>query len=127
MLICPAMNSPAKHLICTLFDHRYLTRGLCMIQSARRHGFAQDIWVLCLSAECERIMSALALKGVRTISLDDLESHIPRLRESRGDRTILEYYFTCMAALHRYLFDKLPDVDCTMYVDADMYFFANPE
>jgi len=121
------MNLLPKRLICTLFDHRYLSRGLCMIQSARQHGFAQDIWVLCLSEKCERVMTALALDGVHTISLDQLETHIPRLKVAKADRSILEYYFTCMAALHSYLFDKLPEIDATMYVDSDIQFFANPE
>ena len=118
---------PAKHVICTLFDHRYLSRGLCMIGSARRHGFTQDIWVLCLSEECRQTLAALALPGVYTITLDQLEAHIPRLIAARADRGILEYYFTCMAALHTYLFDALPDIDGTMYVDADIQFFASPE
>ena len=118
---------PAKHVICTLFDHRYLSRGLCMIGSARRHGFSQGIWVLCLSEECRQTLAALALPGVHTITLDQLEAHIPRLKDARADRGILEYYFTCMAALHTYLFDTLPDIDGTMYVDADIQFFASPE
>jgi hypothetical protein len=121
------MNLHKDHVICTLFDHRYLPRGLCMIQSARRHGFTQKIWVLCLSAECEQMLTRLALPDVQTITLDMLEEHIPRLREARGNRSIVEYYFTCMAALHTYLFDKLPQLDGTMYVDADIKFFANPE
>jgi len=120
------MSLDNKHIICTLFDHRYLPRGLCMIQSARRHGFTQKIWVLCLSVECQRILTALALPDVQTITLDMLEEHIPRLRQAKGNRSIVEYYFTCMAALHTYLFDTAPEIDGTMYVDADIQFFESP-
>jgi hypothetical protein len=118
---------PDKHVICTLFDHRYLSRGLCMIKSARHHGFAGDIWVLCLSDECERQLKVMALTGVRTVTLGQLEDHIPCLREAKANRSILEYYFTCMAALHTWLFETQPDIDGTMYVDSDIQFFASPE
>src|SRR5690348_249213 len=113
------MNLPRAHVICTLFDHRYLPRGLCMIRSARRHGFAGDIHVLCLSDECVQAMSALALPDVNLITLDMLENHIPRLKTARANRDMVEYYFTCMAALHTYLFQTQPSTVCTMYVDAD--------
>jgi len=120
------MNLPPHQVICTLFDHRYLPRGLCMIRSARQHGFTRDIHVLCLSEECEQAMSGLALPGVKLITLDMLETQIPRLKAARVNRSIVEYYFTCMAALHTYLFETSPDVQGTMYVDADIQFFANP-
>ena len=119
------MTLTDKHVICTLFDHRYLPRGLCMIESARRHGFAGGIWVLCLSDECGQRLQLTALPGVRTVTLGQLEAHIPRLKEARANRSILEYYFTCMAALHTYLFETRPDVNGTMYVDSDIQFFEN--
>ena len=115
-----------KVVICTLFDHRYLPRGLCMIDSVRRHGGRQDIWVLCLTPACEKVLSKLALQGVKTLTLADLELHIPALLGARANRSTVEYYFTCMAALHRWLFDFVPDLQGTMYVDADILFFADP-
>jgi hypothetical protein len=98
-----------------------------MIQSARRQGFTQDIHVLCLSNECEQTMAKLALAGVKIITLGMLETKIPRLTAAKANRSMVEYYFTCMAALHTYLFETLPAVGGTMYVDADIQFFENPE
>ena len=120
-------TSPPSRVICTLFDHRYLPRGLCMINSVRRFGWENDLWVLCLNSECETVLAKLALQGVRLLSPGTLEEHIPELREAKKDRDLLDYYFTCMAALHTYLHDTIPDVDCTMYVDADMQFFDSPD
>ena len=121
------MTRTESHVICTLFDHRYLPRGLCMIRSARRHGFGGDIWVLCLNDECELRMRTLALPGIRTISLGQLEDQIPRLKVAKNNRNIVEYYFTCMSALHTWLFETQPEIGGTMYVDADMQFFDSPE
>jgi hypothetical protein len=50
------MDTTSKRIICTLFDHRYLPRGLCMIASVRANGGNQPIWVLCLSAACEQVL-----------------------------------------------------------------------
>jgi len=121
------MREEDNHVICTLFDHRYLSRAVCMIESARRHGFTRDIWALCLTEECEQIMVALALPGVRILPLQELERQIPGLEAVKPTRSIIEYYFTCMAALHTYLFTTQPQIDGTMYVDADIKFYANPE
>lgn len=98
-----------------------------MINSVRRFDWQQDLWVLCLSTECREALTELALPGVRLLSLDTLEEHIPELRNAAKDRDLLEYYFTCMAALHTYLHDTISDVDCTMYVDADIQFFDSPD
>jgi hypothetical protein len=98
-----------------------------MIDSVRRNGGRQEIWVLCLTAECERILHFLNVPGVKTLTLDKLEAHLPALLAAKADRNIVEYYFTCMAALHRYLFDTLPYVEGTMYIDADIEFYANPQ
>lgn len=127
MLNTRTMTLSDHHVICTLFDHRYLPRGLCMIRSARRQGFTGNIWVLCLSEECERRMGLLGLPGVKTISLAQLEGHITGLTAAKANRSTLEYYFTCMAALHTYLFETQPAVNGTMYVDSDIQFYINPE
>src|SRR6266566_3829349 len=116
-----------KRVICTLFDHRYLPRGLCMINSVRRFNWRQDVWVLCLNRECQAALADFALPAVRLLPLETLEEHIPELREAKKSRDLLDYYFTCMAALHTYLHDTIPHIDCTMYVDADMQFFDSPE
>jgi len=120
------MNAASEQIICTLFDHRYLPRGLCMINSIRAHGGHQQVWVLCLSAECERALEDLALPNVHPLALRELERHIPSLNTVKVQRKPIEYYFTCMAALHRYIFDTVPEANGTMYVDADIQFFANP-
>ena len=120
------MSLSDNNVICTLFDHNYLARGMCMIESARRHGFAGDIWVLCLSDECRQIMGVLSRPGVHCITLAELEEQIPRLKIAKSERGVLEYYFTCMAALHTFLFETQPQVGGSMYVDADIQFFASP-
>ena len=39
----------------------------------------------------------------------------------------LEYYFTCTPSLSLYILDRFPQVDVLTYLDADLFFYGNPE
>jgi hypothetical protein len=112
---------------CTQFDHRYLARGLAMIRSLRRVTRDSTVWVLCLDDLAQDILSRFAEPGVHTISLAALETADPSLATARHDgRSLVEYYFTCKASLIAYVLDAAPDAKIVSYVDADLWFFADP-
>jgi hypothetical protein len=112
---------------CTYFDHRYLSRGLVLHDSLRRHGGAQLLWVLCLSEECERALRRLARPGLQIVTLAQLEDFDPALAACKATRSAVEYYFTCSPVLPRYVLAGAPEADAVTYVDADLCFFADPE
>ena len=116
-----------KRVFCTYFDHRYLPRGLALISSLRRHGCDDEVWVLCLSGQCFGILQSMALPGVRLLTLSDLEAARPELLRAKGERSTIEYYFTCSPNLMRHMFDRVPDADIVVYLDADLCFFSNPD
>jgi hypothetical protein len=120
------MNRSARRSICTLFDHRYMSRALVMMGSVRRLGPEHEVWALCLTDEAEAGMRKLDLPGTHLVTLAQLQAAIPGLAQARENRILIEFYYTCMAALHRYVFDHDPLVDSTMYVDADIQFFTSP-
>ena len=120
------MTDTPRRSICTLFDHRYMSRALVMINSVRRLGPEHDVWALCLTDEAESGLKALNLPGVHPVTLAQLEAAIPGLTAARQNRMPIEFYYTCMAAMHRYVFDADPSVDSTMYVDSDIQFFESP-
>jgi hypothetical protein len=111
---------------CTYFDHRYLSKGLTLYSSLRRHGGELTLWVLCLSNECEAALRDLALPGLRTLTLPDLERFDPELVASRQGRSAIEYYFTCSPCLPRYVLSLAPEANEITYLDSDLYFFADP-
>jgi hypothetical protein len=115
------------HAYCTYFDHRYLGRALSMFASLRRHDPSARLWVLCLSEECLDILEALALPGLRTVALHELESADPELAASRPTRSLIEYYFTCSPCLPRFVLSQDPEVEIVTYLDSDLYFFASPQ
>lgn len=111
---------------CTYFDHRYLPRGLALYRSLKRHRPDARLWVLCLDEACQAALTAMALPDVRLIPLGVLEATDPALAAAKATRSAIEYYFTCTPALTLHVLEANPDVAMLTYLDADMYFFADP-
>ncbi len=112
---------------CTYFDHRYLDRGLLLLESLHRHAGEFTLHVLCLNDHAFAVLTRLGLARLRLWRLADLEAAEPRLAGARTGRTLVEYYFTLTPLWPRFLFDRLPAVDTLTYLDSDLYFFASPE
>ena len=112
---------------CTYFDHRYLPRGLAMWQSLKRHQPSAALHVLCLTPACQAILSGLELPDVTLIPLPSFEDVLPALTAVRGRRSLLEYYFTLTPFLPAFLFDRQPRIDRVTYLDADLFFFSDPQ
>lgn len=117
---------PAVAAYCTYFDHRYLVRGLALYQSLVEHAGLFRLYVLCLDPLCFRLLRSLQLPNVALLILDDLERADPELAAVRGNRALVEYYFTCTPALLRHLFRTEADIDTLTYLDADLFFFTDP-
>lgn len=112
---------------CTYFDHRYLTRALALHDSLRRHARPFHLYVLCLDEPARVAIDRLGLSDVTAIGLTELEAHDRALVPARTNRSLLEYYFTLTPAWPLYLFDRFPAIDLITYLDADLYFFSDPE
>jgi hypothetical protein len=112
---------------CTLFDHRYLPRGLAMIRSLQRVAPSSAVWVLCLSENAKEILSGLSVPDVHLLSLGNIEASDPQLLAARQDgRSLVEYYFTCKASLIAHVLHAAPDAEIVSYVDSDLWFFSSP-
>ena len=112
---------------CTYFDHNYLSRGLALYGSLQALGRPVQLWVLCMDPACHEALTRAGLPGIRPIALEDFERGDEALLRAKGNRTLIEYYFTCTASLPRYVFRVDPTIDLVTYLDADLYFFADPE
>lgn len=112
---------------CTYFDARFLPRGLALHASLLRHAPESRLWIMALDEDCHRALAALRLKNVTLLRLSDLERADPELPSVRPTRSALEYALTCTPSLPRYVFDRMPEADLVTYLDADLYFFADPE
>jgi hypothetical protein len=114
-------------IYCTYFDHNYLSRGLALYQSLRRHAPASRLWVLCLSEACHRALVALDLPGLAACRLADVEAAEPEVAATRASRNTVEYYFTISPAWLLYVLDRERDAEWVTYLDGDLYFYRTPE
>ena len=111
---------------CTYFDEHFLARGLALHQSLTRHCPQFRLWILCLSDACHQRLERMALPSVMLVSLPALEAADPDLLKAKATRSHVEYYFTLTPAVLLHIFHEAPDIDLLTYLDADLFFFADP-
>jgi len=112
---------------CTYFDRGYLGRGLALYRSLMaRHTAPFALWVLCFDDFTYDVLSKLNQPNLKPVALADFERDDPALAQAKQNRSRVEYYFTCSPAWPLYLLNRHPDIDLITYLDADLYFFADP-
>jgi hypothetical protein len=84
------------------------------------------LWVLCFDDLAYETLQKLALPEVDAISLKDFEEGDEELLRAKGNRSRVEYYFTCTPSLPLYILRNHPEVDVITYLDADLFFFSDP-
>jgi hypothetical protein len=112
---------------CTYFDDRYAPKGLAMWRSLKARTPSAVLHVLCLSEPCREILAGLELSDVLLYSLADLEAQDPELLRARENRSLIEYYFTLTPCALLYVLRTRPEIARLTYVDADLFFFADPQ
>ncbi|HXA41741.1 MAG TPA: hypothetical protein VNV65_02390 [Candidatus Solibacter sp.] len=119
--------SPPTRYYCTYFDRNYVNRAICLYQSLRDRGGPFRLYALCFDAASMEILKRLSFPEVSTIPVDDLLRGDTALTEARRTRSTVEFYFTATPSLPLYVLNHYPEVDRITYVDADLYYFADPE
>lgn len=122
---CKMYGGMSMTYYCTLFDSNFLTRGLAMYNSLVRSGSAFKLFIFPFDDIALHILNKLHLDSVEIISLEDFETE--KLREVKKTRSKGEYCWTCTPFIIGYIMDKFPLIDFITYIDADLYFFGNPE
>jgi len=112
---------------CTYFDKNYINRGLALYNSLEKHAGDFYLWALCMDKDTVKALSSYRLPRIRIVSLDEFELADPKLAGIKSTRTLLEYYFTCTPSFMLYVMSREKDIDLITYLDADIYFFSDPE
>ena len=112
---------------CTYFDHRYLPHALALTASLRRHCRDFRLWALCLDDAALEALRALSIAEVTPIALADFERGDDALAAAKQNRSTIEYYFTCTPSLPLFVLRRDPSIDTVTYLDADLFFFSDPE
>jgi hypothetical protein len=111
---------------CTLFDSRYLTRGVALHASLQRVDPRSHLRAFCMDERAHRILEQLDLPGLTAVALSELERHDQELAAVKADRTYVEYCWTATPSIARYCLEREPRLEAITYLDADLYFFSSP-
>jgi hypothetical protein len=109
---------------CTLFDSNYFSRGIVLYNSLRETGVNFHLYIFAFDDNVYEKLIKRNLEKATIISLNDFETK--ELLEKKEKRTKAEYCWTCTPSTIYYCLMHFNLENCT-YVDADMYFFNNPE
>ena len=117
---------PGRHY-CTYFDHRYLPRGMVMMDSIRKFAPSSVFHILALDDTCAEVLREMNDAGIEITTLAELEAADPDLLAIKPTRTLIEYYFTITPCFPRHVLRNHPEIDLLSYIDSDTCFFADPE
>jgi len=111
----------------TYFDKNYLSRGLVLYDSLKQHCVQFELYILCLDDYTLNYFQVNIEKypEIKTFSLNEIEEYDIELKESKKNRSLIEYYFTLSPCLPLYILKKynIPHI-CSL--DADIMFFSSP-
>lgn len=109
---------------CTLFDSSFLTRGLAMYESLKKHCKDFQLFIFAFDEKCYQILQELKLEKAKIISLVEFETD--DLKRIKKQRSRAEYCWTCTPFVIKHSIENFKLKQC-IYLDADIYFFANPK
>lgn len=118
--------SASRHY-CTYFDSGYLPQGLALWSSLSRHDAAAVLWVLALDVEAAAVLRGRGDSRLRVVDLVGLLAVDAGLSAVRVRRPKNEFIFTLTPCWMQWLLRTRPEIDTLAYVDADLFFFADPE
>ena len=108
---------------CTLFDSNYLTRGLAMYETLKKHSDDFHLYIFAFDDRSCDLLKKLDLDSVTVISLQEFEDE--ELLKLKDARSAGEYCWTCTPSIIKYSIETYSLNSCT-YLDADLYFFSDP-
>jgi|CXWJ01.1.fsa_nt_gi hypothetical protein len=114
----------AKVNLCTLFNSAYLSRGLTLYKSLLETNSDFHLYVFAFDDLAYDYLKQKKFEHLTVVSLNEFEDE--QLLAIKSTRTAGEYCWTCTPSTIRYCIDKFSLDSCT-YIDADMYFYADPE
>ena len=103
-----------------------MSRGLALIESLRKLGDKSEINVIALDDKTFQSLNKIFLYNCKIHPLESIYSSYPEITSSMQGRSKIEIYFTLTPFFIDYIFRSMPDNDCLIYLDADLYFFEKP-
>lgn len=114
----------SDNIYCTLFNHSYLDKGLVLVDSLEKYAIDYKLYIFAMDQKTYDVLRSINNKNVIPLNVIDLEDE--QLKEIKKERSFAEYCWTWTPLSIKYVLEKYKEHICT-YIDADMYFYSNPE
>ena len=111
---------------CTAMDRGYLVQGLAFWRSLAAHDPAATLWVLALDEFAADLLREMADPRLFVVSLEEVEAGDTGLGVAKGNRSLMEYYFTLKSCWPGWLLARQPQIDRLTEIDSDMLIFTSP-
>lgn len=112
------------HIFCTLFDSKYIDKGIALYESLIKVETDFTLYVFAFDQIAYNILVDLNFEKIKLISLKEFETE--RMLEVKKERSPAEYCWTCTPITIDYVLRVFNEPQCT-YLDADVYFFNSPD
>ena len=109
----------------TLFDSKFLPMGMALHASLMTHAQPFHLWILCMDRLVEDQLEQLSLPNLTLIPLGEVETK--ELLDVKPGRTTAEYFWTLTSFTPQFVFDRDSSVHRVTYLDADLFFFDDPQ
>ncbi len=116
-----------KRHFCTYFDSNYLPHFRSLHDSLLKHCQDFALYAFCMDNTCFEILTKLNLPSVNLVSIESFLKDDVELIAAAGNRSKIEFYFTCSPSMPIYVLNHFQDVNQITYLDADLYFFSDVE
>lgn len=112
---------------CTNFDINYVAHAKSLHRSLLIHGGEFTLLMFCMDDDSYQHLKELQLPSVDLVHFNKLESFTPELLIAKGNRTRVEYFYTCSSAICYYSLKNYKNIEILTYLDADLFFYSSPE
>lgn len=109
---------------CTLFDSKYLSRGIALYRSLEKHCENFHLYIFAFDSRTFQILNKMSLEKATIIPLSEFEDE--ELLKVKPTRSVAEYCWTSTSSTILYVLENFNVDNCT-YVDADVFFYSSPK
>lgn len=115
----------SKMIFCTLFDSYYLDKGIALYRSLERTANNRfRLYVFCFDDKSYDILDSMNFEHMVLIKSSVLDNET--MNRLKLERSKAEYCWTCTPQVVEYVLDHFEEDNAT-YIDADLYFFSDPQ
>lgn len=116
-------NNRIEHFV-TVFDSNFLPMGMTLHGSLVAHGQPFRLWIICMDELVEKQLERISLPHVSLLPLREIETR--ELLAVKPGRSRREYCWTLTSFTFQAVFNRDDSVERVTYLDADLFFFADP-